>query len=379
MNRPAHALPRGRRRTAGFSLVEVLVATAVLAAMVILLVRVTGDAASILTRTSAKVDQFREARAAFEALTTRLAQATLNAYWDYQYDNPTSPTRIPVKYTRRSELRFIAGPSEEVLGTGTRDRPTHCVFFQAPFGETEARTASGAEEFAGFENLLCAWGYFIEYAGDLDQRPPFLSAQAFPPRHRYRLMELRSPAEENPIYRFTSGLTPAQQNYSGREWFRSLASAPPNSRTRAIAENVVAMIITPRLAQADEAPLKTGRSADFSPLAPNYLYDSAPTTTAYADGRVNPVHQLPPLLQVTLVAIDEVSAQRLNLGPQAGDPFKLRRRGRFSRTADFSRDLLQQGDSDSLENELIRQRVGYRIFNSNVVIRGAKWSRETTN
>lgn len=368
-----------KRRTLAFTLVEMLVATAVLALLVTLLARVMGDTASIWTRTTAKVDQFRGARSAFEAMTTRLGQATLNPYWDYQYDDPASPARVPVNYTRRSELRFIAGPSAQLLGISGRERPTHAVFFQAPFGETESLNTGGTEEFGGFENLLCAWGYYLEYAGDQDQRPPFLPTDKFPPRHRYRLMELRLPAEDNRIYNFTSGLDPAKQNYAQRNWFADSVNAAGSPRSRVAAENVIAMIITPRLARGDEVPLKTGQSADYSPLAPNYLYDSAPSTTAYPDGRVNPVNQLPPLLEVTVVAIDETSMHRLNLGANAKDPFGLQRDARFTKTANFSKDLLHSGDQESLENQLIRRGVNYRIFSTNVVIRGAKWSRETTN
>ena len=363
-----------------FTLVEMLVATTVLAAMVVLLARITSETATIWTRTTAKVDQFRAARTAFEAITTRVSQATLNTYWDYQYDNPTSPTRVPLKYTRRSELRFIAGPSEDVLGIFTRERPTHCVFFQAPLGETVAALSDGSKEFAGFENLLCAWGYYVELASDQDFRPAFLPESTFPLRYRYRLMELRQPAESNEIFKFTSGLDAPKQSYAGRDWFTgSVNQTAANPQLRVAAENILAMIITPLLAPAEEAALGAGKLGSGSPLAPKYLYDSAPTTTAYTDGRVNPVHQLPPLLQVTLVAIDEISAQRLNFRKTTNDPFGLKAKRRFTKSADFTKDLLQTGDADSLENQLIRKRAGYRIFSTNVVIRGAKWSRETTN
>ncbi len=369
-----------RGRSDAFTLVEMLVATAVLAAIVILLARITGETAAIWTRTTAKIDQFREARTAFEAITTRVSQATLNTYWDYQYDNPTSPTRVPLKYTRRSELRFIAGPSEEVLGNFTRERPTHSVFFQAPLGETVVPLSDGSKEYAGFENLLCAWGYFVEFSSDKDFRPAFLPETTFPPRYRYRLMELRQPAESNEIFKFTSGLGVPKQTYAGRDWFTgSVNQATASPQLRVAAENVIAMIITPRLAPADEVAVNAGKPGTGSPIAPKYLYDSAPTTTTYADGRVNPVHQLPPLLQVTLVAIDETSAQRLNFGKKTDDPFGLKAKKRFTKSADFTKDLLQSGDVDSLENQLIRKRAGYRIFSTNVVIRGAKWSRETTN
>jgi uncharacterized protein (TIGR02599 family) len=94
----------------------------------------------------------------------------------------------------------------------------------------------------------------------------------------------------------------------------------------------------------------------------------------YTDGRLNPKAQLPPVLQVTMVAIDETSALRLNLSAKQPDPFGLKKK--FQNTADYSRDLFQSADSKSLESTLIARQANYRIFNTNVIIRGARWSRE---
>jgi len=146
---------------------------------------------------------------------------------------------------------------------------------------------------------------------------------------------------------------------------------------------VIALIITPRLAQPDEAEVKAGDTrADASPLAPDYVYDTSPVLggapdSRYRDARLNPIHQLPPLLQVTMVAIDEMSADRLDFYAGTRDPFGINRR--FRRSADFTRDLALAGDASSLENTLVDMKVNYRIFTTNVVIRGAKWSREQTN
>ena len=130
--------------------------------------------------------------------------------------------------------------------------------------------------------------------------------------------------------------------------------------------------------------MKGGTAAtdpDGSPLAPKYLYDSAPQTippdTRYKDGRLNPTNQLPPMLQVTLVAVDEPGAVKLGYSSANLDPLGLSTK--FVNTTDFTKDLLRTGAADSVENKLITQRVNYRIFTTNVIIRGAKWSREQTN
>ncbi len=373
--------PASSRSRGAFTLVELMTSLVIISLLMLLLVGIVNQTSSVWQRTSGKVEQFREVRAGFDAMTTQLAQATLNTYWDY--DNRVNPQ----KYQRRSELRFISGPVEEVLGSSGPDRLTHCVFFQAPLGQTIERTSDDSEKYGGFENLLCTWGYCVEYGDDKDRRPPFLPESKFPLRHRFRLMELAQPAEENQIYRYTSGgpsTAPASNKYNKREWVTNVAnvSGVSQRRDRVLAENVIALIITPRLAQADEIEVKgSAANPDLSPLAPNYLYDSAPPTGAgdarYRDGRTNPLHQLPPILQVTMVAIDELSAGRLDLDASTTDPFDVR--SRFQRSADYSQDLLLSGAPDSLENTLIEKKMNYRIFTTNVVIRNAKWSRETTN
>lgn len=356
------------KRARAFTLIEVMVSTAVIGMLVLILATITNETSLIWRRTTAKAEQFREVRAAFEHMTTTLGQATLNTY--YAYDDPDAPRR----YERRSELRFICGPTTELLGTPSRggERPTHAVFFQAPLGVTED------QNLRGFENLLTTRGYWIQLDDDTDTRPGFLSEEIMPMRYRYRLMELWQPADANTIYKLTSG----NSLYAGREWFRELLSRP-KPPIHMLAENVIALIITPRLAQADEMEVKGGNAQpDYSPLAPEYLYDTSPVLGGapdgrYRDARLNPVHQLPPLLQVTMVAIDEMSAQRLDFFAGTSDPFAIRRRFRFS--SDFTRDLSLSGDASSLENTLVEMNVNYRIFTTSIVVRGAKWSREQTN
>jgi uncharacterized protein (TIGR02599 family) len=122
---------------------------------------------------------------------------------------------------------------------------------------------------------------------------------------------------------------------------------------------------------------------DFSPLAPNYSYDSSPAGSGLfgsgggsGDARLNPVNQLPPVVQVTMVAIDEPSAIRLNLRQGSADIFGTK--GKFTDTKKYSKDLLldpSTGDRTSLENTLVGMGVKYRTFSTNIPIRGAKWSR----
>ena len=75
-----------------------------------------------------------------------------------------------------------------------------------------------------------------------------------------------------------------------------------------------------------------------------------------------------------MIAVDEVSAERLGFDSAHADPLKLAKK--FVRSRDYTRDLLLAGGPESVESQLIAQRANYRILTTNVVIRGAKWSRE---
>ncbi len=364
------------RELRGFTLVEMMVSSGILSLLVLLLVTMTDQTSAIWRRTTGKAEQFRESRAAFETMTTRLAQATLNTYWAYKYTG-AGATLAPTEYERRSELRFITGPVTELFG-GASDRVTHGVFFQLPLGITDEK------KYEGFETLLSTCGYFLEYGDDRESRPAFINERIVPLRHRYRLKELFQSSEDNFIYKRTSGKPLEKKyNYSGKEWFAVDPFAATPAPVHVIAENVIALVITPRLSKSDEKEVRktsTNPSPDWSPLAPDYLFDSSPTTggdARYKDGRLNPINQLPPLLQVTMVAIDEVAAQRMNLDAASNDPFELN--GKFRKSEDYSKDLLESTGDSSLEALLIKKGLNYRIFSTNVVIRGAKWSREQSN
>jgi uncharacterized protein (TIGR02599 family) len=84
----------------GFTLVELLVSTALLTGLVLILVSILDQTQKTWRFTRTKVEQFSGARAAFEAMTRRLSQATLNTYW--AYDDPAKPTR----YIRQSSCGF---------------------------------------------------------------------------------------------------------------------------------------------------------------------------------------------------------------------------------------------------------------------------------
>lgn len=318
-----------------FTLVEMMVAFAILSLIMVLVVEITSQTERTWQSTHAKIESFQGARAAFEAVARRLGQTTLNNYYGY-FPNLSTPT----KYVRKSELHFICGKS---LLTSP-PQVTHAVFFQAPLGYTNDT------DYEGLDNLLNACGYFVEYNND-NSRPTFLTA--LPDRHRYRLMQFSQPAQELSVYQYTSGPDPNQ-------WFTA-ALASPAPPTRQMAENVVALIIRPRLSAGDEA--KAG-----APIAPEYEYDTRDASSPKTE------HQLPPLVEVVLVAIDELSAGKLGNTTEAPN---LGQSSLFQQTDNLEKDLATFSDVLNAQPDNIagnRLKLNSRVFRMEVPLHAAKWS-----
>ena len=324
---------RPLRSRAGFSILEVLVASAVLALLLVAMLSMTDQVQKTYRSTLGKAEQFREARVAFESITRRLSQATLNTYWDY--DSPTTPT----KYLRQSELRFLSGQASAILPAISSS--THAVFFQAPFGFT-----SNSTDYGGMESMVNTWGYFIEFGSDKDLRPDPVNTAGVPEKYRFRLYEMMEPSESLSLYKYT-GNSAASKTYTGRTWFTDPLNQS-NRSSRLLAENIVALIFRP-LDPAITPP----------DLTTNYTYDTAGSVA-------NIRNQLPPYIEVTMVAIDEASARRLENGSAPPD---LGLTGLFQSTSSYDTNL------ETLRTSLADKKINYRIFTANVSIQGAKWSR----
>lgn len=358
-------------RPAAFTLVELMLSTAVLSLLILMLVGITNQTGNTWRYANGKVEQFRGARDGFESLTRRLSQATLNTYYDYfnaagEARTPANAaTFVPKNYGRQSELRFICGAMDRENFYGgarvpalaldpTRSRPTHGIFFHAPLGLVEE-----TEKHGGLQSLLNSWGYYVEFANDRRERPPFLrdATNIAPLRWRYRLMEFMQPSEQMMTYT------------KPEKWFEPMVNAPDSTACRNLADNIVALVIQPALAAEDERKLTPRPKVEGTALAPTYFYDSTQKNTNAA---LNPRHQLPPFVRVTLVAIDESSALRLSNGEAMPD---------FGLTDLFATDQpgaaeRYNGDLKTLEDKLSTLRCSYRVFTTNVAIRGAKWSSE---
>jgi uncharacterized protein (TIGR02599 family) len=342
----------------GFTIAELLVAAAILALLVVLLLSMVTQTSKTWKATSGKIEEFRGARDAFDTITRRMGQATLNTYLDYV----TNSIGVPTAYARQSELRFLSGPTTTILSSlaNCTNQPTMAVFFQAPNGFSTNSSNSI------LQNTLNTWGYFIEYASDTNSRPGFLPAGAPTPRYRYRLMELMEPTENFSVYNYTSG-RPA---YAGIDWISNSMSQTATRPAHVLAENVIALIILPHQSPADYTNGYTNSS-----LAPYYTYDSSTKWTSYctntADPNLNTHNQLPPVIQITMVAVDETSAVRF-ASQYAGITNSLS--AYFTNAANFDADI-----KTNLPAVMRSNNFNYRIFTTDVMIKGAKWSSSQTN
>lgn len=330
----------------------------VLSVIMLMSAKIIGQMQQSWTSGSARLEQFREARNAFETITQGLRQATLNAYLTYEYNSGSTPTvpaskeEAPRKYVRHSELQFVTGGAAELLGGDSPELlKGHAVFFQAPMG-TSARVG-----YDGLQRLLCGRGYYILHSSDEPYRPKHIGAV----RARYRLWEYRPFSEQNEVYSVTPG-----------EWFADAAketikpdeSSEKHSKSRPLAENIVALIISPQVTAEDAA----ARGEPATWLAPEFSYDSAKIVGPSQKNPQGTQHLIPPTVVVTLVAIDEASAQRLAAKFPEGAP-PLIPDGAFAHCANFAADL------EALESNLLAQKLNYRVFSTSVPMRNSKWNQ----
>lgn len=322
---PAWGVPSAEPR--GFTLVEILVAAAVLILLLAALSGMVGQTSQVTRRASEKISAFQGARFACEMMTRILSQASLNTYWGY--DNPNNPKR----YRRESELHFLVGKAGAASLPGTAGTGD-ALFFQAPAGVSTNTTSHG-----GLEGLLNACGYYVEYGSEPIPEP---FQDRVTPKYRYRLMQAIQPTESLSVY-----------DKTGSGWVGNLThSAQP------LADNVVLLIVWPR------KPLTEDAAGDALTL--NYAYDSR----LNASGAPQPAtaNQLPPLVQLTFVAIDEHTAARLCTGGTPPAQIAGASQGLFN----ASNQTAFESDLQTFESRLAVAGIEFQVFNAFVPIREFK-------
>lgn len=365
-----------QKQLAGFTLIELLLSLAILSILLVVITNVIGVVQKTWVKSNSRVSQFREARMAFDAMTRTLSQATLNSYWQNEFDILTADIlgeeRNKAKsYIRQSELQFVCGQASILLAGAADAYPGHAVFFQAPFGVTNMTTATGTMvNTENMVNLLSGRGYFVSWGDDSGFRPPFLNPTTVKLRYRYRLMEYSPTAESNRIY--DTALRPITAPANHNKWFQDAKAsmavvgevASNRGFTRPIADNVVALIISPQVE-------KNNSGAQFQTwIAPAYAYDSTQKDNAGGLlGDQGTQHQLPPTIKITLVAVDDAAAEVM--AANAASPNLMGAAG-----ADFTNASNFEDDLKKLETYLAQppRRYNYRVYSTTVSIRQAKWS-----
>jgi uncharacterized protein (TIGR02599 family) len=399
-----------------------MVSMALLAILAYVLLQITVLVATANTRINGGVNSFQDAAVAFDTLTKTLSQATVNTYIDYYPSQlgavgSSLSTNSPSIYIRQSELHFICGQAANIVSASATGsiNPTHAVFFQAPLGFSTNTSMPSTPD------LLNACGFYINF-GTNSWIPSITSLVNSPSNvSRYRLMELLQPSENLGVYtdpalatnvtslntsdtnQYQSVYPPeydtaggtAPYNYaspvSTYNWITTATTATSGgipSFVRPLADNVIALIVEPMLDPADQTNYFNENIVFPTGLLPNnnttnfdYSYDTRRDTveTNTAPYQQLEQNQLPPMMQVTMVAIDEPSAIRLaakygtaspnlivnagNYGPNTSTPL-------FTQTANYAADLQQ------LTAYLASIHVNYRVFTAQVPMFNAKWTTQ---
>jgi uncharacterized protein (TIGR02599 family) len=392
---PSYRCPRSAAGRA-FTLIELLVSVTFLVILMLVVSQVIGIVQRTWVRANSRVSQFREARQAFDTLSRSITQATLNNYWDNEFDTVGTDAAgqkitLAKDYFRQSELQFICGPTSTVIPAAAgsaQNYPGHAVFFQAPLGIASlvATAAQGANNqivnTENMVNLLCGRGYFVEWGTDASFRPAFLDAlnNVVPVRSRLRLMEYSPTAEKNRIY--DTSLRPITAH--SKEWYEDVLntgvqSAQETAQTRAftrpIAENIIALVISPQIEVTGNTTV-----APYS-IAPLFIYDSTlkvnPGSSPINASPQGTQHLLPPLLKVSMIALDERSGEFLarEENSQMRTELLTAIAGKLQSAASLVEELDgEQGKTGSLVQLLLDKKLNYRIFSTTIALKQSRWS-----
>lgn len=322
-----------RNVRSGFTLLELLVAVVVFAMILAILLGIIGNVSTLTRRAGDRISTFQAARAAFDTMSANLSQATLNTYWDY--DNPLTPQR----YKRMSELHFLVGQAGTAPFPGTPGTG-QAIFFQAPMG------FSTTPAIRTLPDVLNSCGYYIEYANTETLPAPF---PASPDRFRYRLMQALDSSEQLKVYQ-----TPkTADGLSGKTWISETSAVP-------IAENVIYLMAWPRRSPADD-PDGTALTG-----ATEFSYNSR--FDADTDPQPATAHQMPPVMQITMVVLDEASAIRVCRS--STQPAEIT--SALNQLFETPDENTFKQDLKTLEERLTAAHLNYQVFSAMIAIRESK-------
>ncbi len=385
--------PSNRHASAAFTLLELLVATAVLLVLMVVLFQVVGAIADVWKKGAGKVSALQNARSAFSTVTRTLARATLNTYNDYVQETPAgsknfvyrnstnASTFQPTNFKRASELHFITGPTSTFIpGASADGNPGSVVLFQAPLGDTLDAA------YAPLDRALNSVGFYVHYGQTNDSIVPQWLQTLFPSRYRFQLIQIVEPTENFQVYKSTAAVKPAAPKDYDRDWVVPFTAPtiPPDAakpRARVLAEDVCLLVLRPRLSPKDEATAAPLIGGTYDPakdlgsiLSPKYAYDSRAWEPDYT-GEVTPKtrielmrNQIPPIIDVAMVSLDSKSLARINFSTATPPP-------ELKVPATFFKDSVKfEEDLAAYSQQLWDAGIRHRVLRTAVDIQGAKWS-----
>lgn len=391
MHQPPQPAASGAASTRnGFTLIELLLSVAILAVMILMLTSVLSNMQSVVSRSQAQVEEFEDARLAFEAMARKISQATLNSYWGYVYDNPTATNPNPKYYSRLSDLHYVSDGVKNLLPNAKGNG--HGVFFQALLGDSDPSTTMGPS-ISGMHDLLNCWGYYVDYGSDVDRRPQFMRSgtplDLNPERNRFRLMEFRQPPDVSILFDPAFNINAKTSRNEIYRWFRGPFKGNTGTTTDyaiPLADNILALIVVPYI-YVTTGGTASANSVTDTRKKQSYEYDTRlyqwrPSNTA--QDVLSSKNQPPAMLELTLIAADEKSYERLvQREGDSGAETKIRDvfKGLLTNATNFAPDLnkpleAKTYDVDTIEQRLNALDIHYRIFTTTVTLRASKWITE---
>jgi uncharacterized protein (TIGR02599 family) len=378
---PLHRPTADRRPRGAFTLLELMLAITIFAMIGVVITNAISGTQTAWTKAHATAREFREARNALDTLSRNLAKAELNQEWVTEDVGAPLPSFTPERWVRDSDLHFVCGPANKLIPL-VSNATSHAAFFQLPAGFTGARAVSAVESattepvYDTLYGALNGWGYYVEFGEDPRTLPDYLQNRpgtgSSGKKQRFRLIEFRQPCHEMTLFRMDSGGTePLLKTYTNQEqlydWFRepiknSINGKPEDRRVTVIAENILALVITPYQPPLDSPSVAA--SGTYA-LAPQYLFDSRrfqwqPTDPLALATR----HTLPPTLRLTVIAMDEARWESFTDVESVRNGLGLRDAvsGLFADPARYEEDL------KTIEKALEERRIGFRILTSNITL-----------
>jgi len=329
-------------RPGGFTIVELLVAMTITIIMVALMLVIVQSAATTWRRNAERSKSFASSRAAFESMTRTISQATLNTYQDYfDANNPRSNrasgslTFVPAAYGRRSELHFITGTN---LVTG---QVGGAVFFTIPFDyDTNASPPATGGQLNGM-------GYFVRYTNN-PSLPGFITSN--PPC--YRLFQFIQPTTALKVMTNTTS--------TGTNWFTTDVNATPPTNCFPLAQNIVGFAILPKLSDRE--------NTNPASLTSDFSYNTRIPWPSTSTNQPTSMHQLPPVVRVVMVALDDTSALRIQSATPPTSALG------YDPATIFNNAVGLETSLSNIATSLTAKKLNYRIFRADIPIRAAKWS-----